>query len=390
MRNLALILCLCLVGCKSSEKQSTRNEDELFLGDSAVASREDRTNRNPTFDQRKRQGVLAGQVIDERDRRVSNAKVRIVPVSNSNNARLAPVDFERTANREGFFAISDLRPGTIYQLQAQVDVNGTRYSGITTARAPDPRITIRLTKAEVIESGSAPTPRTPAATIERPRPFEEPAPVESTPSTDRRGPPAPTFSDPAPIYPKKDPVPLDRTVVIPPLGSKEKTTVPARKLPIPSCQRLGRSIKSFALRDIHGKPWIYPKNAQGKLVLLDFWHSTCGFCFKASPMISRLQQKYGRYGLEVVGIACERAPSPKREQQVIAALSKHPMSYRILMSGYRGANDPCPLQTQLAVSRFPTLVLLDENGTIVWRSEGLSQQRYRELERVVYQKLIKR
>lgn len=42
------------------------------------------------------------------------------------------------------------------------------------------------------------------------------------------------------------------------------------------------------------------KGMKGKVVVLDCWTYTCIFCLRTVPVMRRLQQKYGKYGLQVV------------------------------------------------------------------------------------------
>jgi thiol-disulfide isomerase/thioredoxin len=42
------------------------------------------------------------------------------------------------------------------------------------------------------------------------------------------------------------------------------------------------------------------KGLKGKVVIIDCWTYTCIFCLRTIPMMKRLQQKYGKYGLQVV------------------------------------------------------------------------------------------
>jgi thiol-disulfide isomerase/thioredoxin len=42
------------------------------------------------------------------------------------------------------------------------------------------------------------------------------------------------------------------------------------------------------------------KDLKGKVVIIDCWTYTCIFCLRTIPMMRRLQQKYGKYGLQVV------------------------------------------------------------------------------------------
>jgi thiol-disulfide isomerase/thioredoxin len=42
------------------------------------------------------------------------------------------------------------------------------------------------------------------------------------------------------------------------------------------------------------------KGLRGKVVIIDCWTYTCIFCLRTIPIIRHLQQKYGKYGLQVV------------------------------------------------------------------------------------------
>ncbi len=42
------------------------------------------------------------------------------------------------------------------------------------------------------------------------------------------------------------------------------------------------------------------KDLKGKVVVLDCWTYTCIFCLRTVPIMKRLQEKYGKYGLQVV------------------------------------------------------------------------------------------
>ena len=50
--------------------------------------------------------------------------------------------------------------------------------------------------------------------------------------------------------------------------------------------------------------------------------------------------------------------------------------------------DHCPIAKRLEVNRFPTLILLDETGKIIWRGEGLDSRQANALAWKIYQKLV--
>jgi thiol-disulfide isomerase/thioredoxin len=124
-------------------------------------------------------------------------------------------------------------------------------------------------------------------------------------------------------------------------------------------------------------------------VLLDFWFSTCGPCMRAIPELRELQRRYGSQGLQVVGIAYEEGSRTEQAQKVINVRARLGINYVTLLGGNgTGPRSPCPVKTQFQVTSFPTLVLLDEQGNILWRNrEGVNSEELRELDFLIRQRL---
>src|SRR5262249_38800879 len=131
--------------------------------------------------------------------------------------------------------------------------------------------------------------------------------------------------------------------------------------------------------------WEY-RNRRGKIVLLDFFGTWCTPCRNAIPHLNILQQNYRRAGLEVVGIDYQQDEPTFQEhaRRVQYVRDRMQINYRLLLGG---TMMNCPVRTQFDVQRFPTLVLLDENSRIIWRSEGLEQVQLEELTMLIRQRL---
>jgi thiol-disulfide isomerase/thioredoxin len=144
-------------------------------------------------------------------------------------------------------------------------------------------------------------------------------------------------------------------------------------------------LDNFALYRHDGVVWEFKRHRRGRLVLLDFWHTTCPPCLASIRHLNALQRAYGSYGLEVVGIACESGTRAQQRAQVAQARVRYSMAYTTLLSG--GGAGPCPVRTQFEIKAFPTLVLVDEAGNIVWRSEGLDEYRLADLKGQIQRRL---
>jgi thiol-disulfide isomerase/thioredoxin len=49
------------------------------------------------------------------------------------------------------------------------------------------------------------------------------------------------------------------------------------------------------------------------VVLLDFWATWCDPCREETPHLVDLQNKYGKQGLQIIGVSMDDGPEPVRE-----------------------------------------------------------------------------
>ncbi len=387
-------------------------------------------------------GMLAGQVIDSYERKGAKAVIMVV-MAREDGQKAAPIEAQADGN--GYFTIPGLDPGHSYQLIARVEDGKRVLSGATWARPPDPRLLIRVSE-EFTNPATPPVPPLPKVPTERngperkpkvkssdepaaslDRPSTRPGPVASQPAqtppsiplprsrprTDLQMdipyrseggspiPPPPQVPEVAPAPPTAQPgSPVIPVAPLPtPRGTgasavENPPAVSTSLSPVPSCVLVGRKLENFALYDVNGQAFDFRRDHKGRLVLLDFWHSQCGPCLRAIRHLTQLQDRYSAFGLEVIGIAYEQAVTPEQPlspteqaRQVIAARGRYRINYRTLLGSNSDPRQPCPVQTQFNVRAFPTLKLIDQNGTIVWESEGLGDQQLLELDREIRRRL---
>lgn len=365
-------------------------------------------------------GVLAGQVLDSFNRRPANAYIQVVEAG-SDTSKSAPIDV--AADSLGYFTIQGLQPGKSYQLTARARDGDRLLAGSTWAKPPDPKLVIRMSEdlrssqtppippppvwpgpnadggrgARPLDVRPPPMPRR-AAELGAPIGISEP-PTPPPLAPDRIGAhperprdpllrqPPPWTAPPRPMEPPRPSPP----VPTPPPPNPTRPVGPAVIAPapalgparVPSCVLTGNTLDNLALREPSGQPWEF-RHHRGKLILLDFCGSWCGHCLQAIPHLNSLHDRYGPYGLEIVGIAYEDGPLADQVRKVEAMRQKQRIRYRLLLGEDRTS---CPVRTQFAVRAWPTLVLLDDAGHILWRGEGNDVQQRKELELLVKQRL---
>jgi hypothetical protein len=81
-----------------------------------------------------------------------------------------------------------------------------------------------------------------------------------------------------------------------------------------------------------------------------------------------------------VGVAYETGPATERAEVVRSAMEELGVNYPVLLAEADGR--PCPLAQALKVQAYPTMVLLDRQGRVVWRDSGAGPTLER-MERVI-------
>jgi thiol-disulfide isomerase/thioredoxin len=138
-----------------------------------------------------------------------------------------------------------------------------------------------------------------------------------------------------------------------------------------------RRIVDFRLPDLDGKPVRF-QDFDADLVLIDFWGTWCPPCLRSIPHLVDLQERMGRQRLTVVGIACEPDALDKATPRVAEAARRLQVNYPVLLSRNDGS---CPLQEALHVQAFPTMVLVDREGRVLWRDQGATPATLARLDR---------
>lgn len=409
---LFVLVCLAEAGCTSLRPRSpvtpSQNAPPLGRAHASVTPSADLAPEGP--DPAASAGLLAGQVIDSTSAGPLTTFVQVAEGGGGAAPIVVPAD------ARGYFTIRGLQPGRPYLLTARAQTNGRVLVGTTTVTPPNARVLIQvvpdLAMAAAPPHKEAPGPteaaadkgwapgRSPrvapegAATPTGPRrPAELGSPIPLPPGSRAPGQPRPRPQDIAQDAIVRQDVPLDihGPASVSPASPQSPAgwdAIPpgAPRLgpaPVPSCLLTGQTLQNFALNDLSGQPWEFRQH-QGRVVLLDFWGTWCLHCQHAIPHLKDLQYRYGPYGLEVIGIAYEEGAPQDQVQKVSRVRNRLGMNYRVLMGSDRAT---CPVRTQFQVRSWPTLVLLDDQGRIIWRGEGFDAEQIRELEIIIRQRL---
>jgi len=92
---------------------------------------------------------------------------------------------------------------------------------------------------------------------------------------------------------------------------------------------------------------------KGKVVLLEFWTTWCGYCLEEAPMVDKLNEELGAKGLIVLTINVGES-----KKTVKKYLEQHPRKSRIVLT------DDTNLAAMFAAKTYPIYVVIDRDGNV--------------------------
>ncbi|SHL33636.1 Thiol-disulfide isomerase or thioredoxin [Chitinophaga jiangningensis] len=140
---------------------------------------------------------------------------------------------------------------------------------------------------------------------------------------------------------------------------------------------VGSKAPGFTKPDLNGN-LLSLSSLQGKYVLVDFWGSWCGPCRAGNPHLKELYAKYHAKGFEILGVANEKADElPAAEAAWKKAVKDDGLPWLHVLNNYDKVK--ADLVASYAVTGFPTKLLLDKTGRIIYKEvgtggEGLDQE----------------
>lgn len=126
----------------------------------------------------------------------------------------------------------------------------------------------------------------------------------------------------------------------------------------------------FDLTDVHGKP-VALETYKGRVCIVDIWATWCGPCRQEIPSFVKLQDNYGKYGFQMIGLNSENGPSEESKSVIVKNfMANNSMNY------------PCALITDAVLDQvpnlqgFPTTLFIDHRGEVRLKSVGYHDYTY--------------
>lgn len=115
-------------------------------------------------------------------------------------------------------------------------------------------------------------------------------------------------------------------------------------------EKIGKSAPKYTVRSINGKK-LKSKNMAGKVVVFNFWFTTCPPCKKEIPQLNELKEKFKNKDVEFIAVALDE------EYKLDPFLRQHPFTYDLVEDGRWVAE-------KFDIESFPSNIIIDKKGTI--------------------------
>jgi peroxiredoxin len=112
-------------------------------------------------------------------------------------------------------------------------------------------------------------------------------------------------------------------------------------------------------------------NYKGSVLVIDFFASWCQPCTKSIPHIIELNRKYGKQGLQILGMSLD-----EDKDDLIEFIKPKKLNYPVAL-----ANEE--LQTDYGLHSIPTIVLIDKKGVVAEKYMGLTDETSKKIEATI-------
>ena len=98
---------------------------------------------------------------------------------------------------------------------------------------------------------------------------------------------------------------------------------------------------------------------KGKVVLLDFWTTWCGYCVEEASIVDKLNKEFSGKGLIVLAVNVGES-----KKVVKKYLEQHPRTSKVIIT------DDTNLAAMYAATVYPIYVVIDREGNVIGNQRG--------------------
>ncbi len=107
---------------------------------------------------------------------------------------------------------------------------------------------------------------------------------------------------------------------------------------------------------------------KGNVIVVDFWTYCCINCMHTLPVLSDLEEKYEGKPVVFLGVHSGKFFSEQETRNVEAAVARYEIEHPVVV------DKKMQIWSSFGVNAWPTIAIIDPNGTIVYKQSGEGQK----------------
>jgi thiol-disulfide isomerase/thioredoxin/DNA-binding beta-propeller fold protein YncE len=120
---------------------------------------------------------------------------------------------------------------------------------------------------------------------------------------------------------------------------------------------------------INSKP-LSMKDLNGYIVILDFWTYCCINCMHMLHTLSAIEEKYKDKPVVVIGIHSAKFYNEQVKENIEKAIERYEINHPVVV------DEDMKIWQRYGINAWPTIVIIDPKGNIVYKQSGEGQQEY--------------
>lgn len=137
------------------------------------------------------------------------------------------------------------------------------------------------------------------------------------------------------------------------------TCLPGRLLALP---QTGQPAPPFKVITTSGQP-VSLDNYRGYVLVIDFFATWCQPCRRSIPHLIRMNQKYGKQGLQILGMSADE----DGERVIKSFIEERRINYPVALAGESVTSD-------FGVRSVPVMFIIDKKGKVAEVYRGFSDE----------------
>ncbi|WP_075602469.1 TlpA family protein disulfide reductase [Saccharicrinis aurantiacus] len=131
---------------------------------------------------------------------------------------------------------------------------------------------------------------------------------------------------------------------------------------------IGTNLKQFKFEKLDGDI-VEIRNYEGKVVVLNFWNTSCGPCVAEIPRLNELSSSMNNKNVVFIAPALQQ----KNKELITSFLDKHPFNYEVVFCDFKKVN----------INYMPTHIILNKNLEVIAKLIGGNAENIVKMERIL-------